>query len=605
MLRSAVVIVFILIILSLPVYAQVQDEWSPYIDRLNDLTAEVNGSLAGVESAMGSAELAIRAGLPREEYATEVETLKKFLLVLDRVNTYFADIAPKLADWQDRFDDYSPLEQARITEVRDAYERLSMIYDSYVDICVSIVTYADAGAVPESLRWRFNVTGDVYIGEGQAYGNSQHYYDGSVGLKWERTDGLILEYMGRVENNHRYNNTGTFTNAFRQKFNVPRGDVTLRQRFQQVDGLDNARISRDEWSLDADYNQDYGMDGSYFRFRGTLLERNYDNNASRSYDFNRIFGFIHHEVAPEHSAEAEYTRYEYSYTTGSMLSQTTRNYRLGWESQLPRGIILNADYLNTDRNFPNIPSFGFNEDAWQLGARWNYSSQFGADFRYRTTENNKSSAQQIYQGPSVADDYNERRMEARFYIAPQEDLSFNLRGLVRDRNYATANPYQLDEKMIELLATYYPARHVRLFADGRLRNFDYVEPRLSFDRQEFRAGFTYSFRNMSSVGAEFKISDQLFDIDDSRDFTIKEFQASYNKYWRYFRLRVLAGVTDLSQEASASPNIHTTDRLSAEFSWYPNEIVRFALGTDYLGRHYANQPDITDWMLYARMGFSF
>ncbi len=605
MLRSAFVIVFILIITSLPVHSQVQDEWSPYLDKLGDLTAEVSGSLASVESAASGAELAIRAGMPPEEYAGEVETLKKFLLVLDRVNAYFAEIAPKLADWQDRFNDYSPANQARIIEVRDAYERLSLVYDAYVDTCVSIVTYADAGAVPESLKWRFNVTGDLYLAEGRAYGTSQHNYDMNVGLKWERTDGLILEYMGRVENDHRYNNTGSVTNSFRQKFNVPRGDVTLRQKFRQTDGLDNPALSHDEWSFDADYNQDYGDAGSYFRFRGTLLERDYDNNAARTYDFNRIFGFVHHEVSPAHTAEAEYTRYEYNYSAGSFLSQTTRNYRLGWESLTPQGVVLSANYYNTDKNFPNVPSFGFSEDAWQLGARWDYSRQFGADFRYRTTDNNKSSAVPIYQGPSVADDYNERRIEARFYANPNEELSLNLRGMVRDRNYDSTNPYQLDEKMLELLATYYPARHVRVYADGRLRNFDYVEPRLSFDRQEFRAGFTYSFRNMSSVGAEFKISDQLFDVDDGRDFTIKEFQATYNKYWRYLRLRVLAGVSDLSQEASASPNIHTTDRFSAELSWYPNEIVRFALGTDYLGRHYANQADITDWMLYARMGFSF
>ena len=128
---------------------------------------------------------------------------------------------------------------------------------------------------------------------------------------------------------------------------------------------------------------------------------------------------------------------------------------------------------------------------------------------------------------------------------------------------------------------------------------------MTFDRSTVRGGCVYTFPGASSVGAEFRFTQQSFDEAKDRDYDLGEFTASYNKYWTNFRLRAQAGIAELSQPTANSTNIYTQSKFAFDLTWFASPNVRLSIGSDFLDRNYDNQPDVTDWLGYLRLAFNF
>ncbi|MCD6119643.1 TonB-dependent receptor [bacterium] len=604
MVRVLTIGLVLLFVCALPLSAQVQDEWTEYTDILNDFAVELRNTLPAGSEAAEKVEFHLKAGSPAESFGDYLADLSGFVVLLDRIRKYIDEIEPQLSDWHDHFDEYTPREQGRISEVNDAVERLMIIYDGHYSIAVDLLARAESlGA--EVPQWRFGISGDVMAALGEAYDEKQSLGDYGVTFTWKRADGLTLEFLERGEHDHRLTNTRSQTTAARQRFEFNDGDLTLREQYKSVDGVDVPTNSRDEWLLELDFNKGYGNLGSYLRLRGKVEDRDYNQNPARSYDYNRLSAFIHHEINLRHSAELEYDHYEYDYGIGSLISQNTNRYRVGWEASMPNGVVLSADYYGTDKDYDDSPTLSYTENTLGLGARWDHSSKFTCDLRFKSIANDHNEL--VAQGATETgiDDFDETKWEGRVYLAPRSNLSFNLRGIYRNKDYALEDSYELEQSQVSLLTNYQASARLRLFAQGTFDAYDYFDNGISFDRTRMRAGFTYAFPGSGSVGAEYSVTSQDYSENDFRNYTLGEFQASYSKYWKQFRLRLLGSISELSQDDAASTNAYSSNRVSLELTWYVSPHSRFSVGTDYLDRDYDNQLDVTDWLMYARLGFNF
>jgi hypothetical protein len=596
----------LLLAVSTPARAQVQDEWTPYLDTLNDYAAEVASVMPDGAASLDKVALHIKAGTPRNEFEDEIAKLADFIAVLERVKGYLDSIDDDLYAWTEKIDEYDAAQQNRIRDVSSYAERLRLIVDGYYLEAVEMKARAEGVKVEgEAATWRFGFSSEAGVASGEAYDQKQGSGDYNLNLKWERSDGLLLELTGQAENNHIFENTHSQTLASRQRYDFEGGSIQLREQYKDTDGLDNAANTREDWLIDLDFNKEYGGLGSYFRLNGTYQDRPFKFAVNRSYTYKRFFGIVHHELSEMHSAEVETDVYEFNYGPNTFLSQETVNYRLGWESALENGIVLSADYYGTDKDYPDSQAFSYTENALRLGAKWEPSSSFVFDFRFKTIGNDRNEIAPQGQVEMGVNDYDEQSYEARIYAAPQDNLIFNFRGILRDRTYTIASPFDLEQGSLSLHADYYPSENMRLFAEGVLDRYDYATDLMTFDRHTLRGGCTYIFPGASSVGAEFSFTEQSYDENNARDFDLGEFLASYNKYWKNFRLRAQGGISELSQPDANSTNIYAQSKLALDLTWYASPNVRLSVGTDFLDRNYDNQPDVTDWLMYAKLAFNF
>ncbi len=603
----AILLSFLVMFFSvLPLTAQVIDDWSPYIDSLNDLTAETVSKFSDARGAMAKLELVAKADTSADAYASEIAVVKGFVATLERVKTYLDSIDRDLYAWNEKYNEYTAEQQQRIDEVNALVNRLSVLYDGYNRDAVDLLRRIEGiDVTAESPYWKFGFNGEIMAAYGEAYGTGQNLGDYSLNFVWERSDGLLLEVGERASNEHRNTNTRTQTTSARQRFDFDRGYIQLKEYYKDVDGLDNTRNTREEWRVDFDFSKDYGKRGSYFRVDASHEDRSYTNAAASSFTYNNIFGLVHHELNDRHSAEGEFDYYEYNFGVGGVLSQETFRYRLGWETAFPNGVVLNADYLATDKDFPDSQVFSYTENALRLGARYDHSDRLRFDLRFSTLTNDRNEIVPQGQVETGANDYDENSFEARIYTAPREDLNVNIRGFYRDKSYVITSPFDLKHGAISLYSDYHASNRLSLFAEGKYDQYNYGSDVMSFDRSVIRTGMTYSFPGASSVGAEYSFTEQTFDNNGTRDYTIGEFLASYNKYWKNFRLRATGGLNQLSQHDPQSTNIYSGSRFSCELTWYANPNMRFSIGSDVLDRNYDNQADVTDWLTYVRLAFNF
>lgn len=582
--------------------AEVEDEFTPFVDDLTDFTEELQEVLADASDAMDAVEFHLEAGSPPDLYSDEYELVKDFTSILDRIKVHLDELEPKIEDWHDHYDNFTPYEQERIDEVVSLVERLELIYDGYYFEAMELLERYKTGEEAFKERyWTLRMSGDVMLADGKAYGSPQDRGDFRLTAKWERSDGILLEITERIVNDRRFVKSRSFITETREKFPTEGGNITLRQRFENVKGLDEQSIDRTGWRIEFDWDQNYGDSGSYFRLNGRLQERDFDNTPARSYDYFRAYGFLHHEVGKRHSAEIEYDRYDFDFGNGSIISHYADDLRLGWETSVGAGWVISADYSMLDKVYDVSPSLSYTEDRLDVAARLDYSEEFRFDLRYRDIANDRNNTTTL---PGL-NDYDETRWETRIYFSPWETVDVNFRGVFRNKDYTLENPLELDEEMLNVRVNFYPTRRLRMFVEGEIDDFEYLEDALSFRRQKLRTGFTYRFGNYSNVGFEYTITDQEYASASGRDFSLNKVQVSYNKFWKKFRLRVMGSISELSQDDPSSINLYDTDKISAELAWRMSANTRLTLGADYLNREYDNQPDVRDWLLYARLGFNF
>ncbi|MEP0813569.1 MAG: hypothetical protein HRF49_02745 [bacterium] len=582
-------------------HGQVQDEFTPYINNLTDLLSELDQSFAEASAALNVVEESLDAGAPTESYAYYASSVEEFVALLDRIGRYLVEIDPKLDVWADRFDDFSPNEQERITEVVFLADKLALVYDGYSEAASEALIAYRSRSKEGAGKWRFGFYGEAALGDGDAYGSSQSMTDFKIGASWKRSDGSLIDVSHRYENSHRFLNLATNTTQARQEFPVGAGEVRFFEQYQDVEGLSSAAFDRHEWRYEFDWEQPFGKRGSYFRLRGRWDDRTFEQSESRSYKFNRLNGFIRHEINKQNTADAEWERSKFDYGTGGLLSHVNRNFRIGWETRPGTGFELRNDFYSVDKNYQDSPSLSYDEGAYQIGLKWDANQYLSTDLRYRTLSNDRNDSG----NPGNLNDYDEDRFEARVYVKPNPDLNFTLRALTRNKDFTVNDPYELEQNMFSGEAEYWASPRLRVYCENTFDEYDYISDAASFDQFRFRTGFTYSFPDYSNVGLEYTRTDRNFDTSPLRDFVVSGVQGSYNKYWKNVRLRLQGSVEDLDQNDSSSTNIYTTDRLAAEVTYYPSSNYRFSLGTDYLFRDFANQDDIEDWLIWARFAFNY
>jgi hypothetical protein len=570
--------------------ASIRTEILGQIDAWNTTAANIEdaqAATAGIDTYQTSYDLLIQAKAQINAYS-------------ERLNGYLKDALEYKAGHPE-----APAEELdRIMRAADSIDSIMLLIDGMllrvqgIEATQAMILGKQAGA-PEKIEPEYHSSGDVSVltGDGTYTDyDRQHAY---LRQTYKASDGIYYTFFEEYDDDHSFIDLKRWELGATQSFpNFFKGELNLRQRYQDYEDFGFTNGSRKQLILHADYTKDFNKDRTQAQWKYDYKSKNFDQPISRSYLYHFTELNLTHEISNKATGYAFWNMMDYHYSQGDANGNNTTNLGVEFEF-VPNSLwTWNTAYTTTERSYDKLKGNAYFDDKFELGARFQPDEiSFGEGaFEWKARD----------QRLSTTTDFDERRLKLRYWreLCAGLDGDFNLEW--RTKDYSAANANSFDYWRWRMIFNYSPDYRSRWYYNFDFYDYDYQGNIRTYNRYYNRVGFNYNWDNGVALTTELGLTDQNYSINTGRNYLLWDFLADI--YWPFEdhqNLRCYFDWSDLNQTQAGSLNDYTAYALGLDYNWRIDQNYRLTLAYDYTLRDYTNQPQVEDQTLEARIHFDF
>lgn len=568
-----------------------------------NLRADITGQMESWGATATAVDGAQAAAAAVDTYQADYDLLMQIKTTLgaysERLNGYLKDAV----QYQIDNPGMTPAEADRVSRIIDAADLLMLLVEGMFMRLQAIEEeqarlLGQASEAPEKPKPVWTSRGDISVLTGS--GTFADYDRHRIYLKqtYKDVDGNYFTFWEEYDNDHSFIDLRKWDVGSSQSIaDFYNGELNLRQRYTTYHDSTFGTNGRKQLTLHADYNYEFNertkAEGIW-----EYKSKNFDLPLSRSYLYHHAELNATHMLSDKVTGYAFWNMYDYHFSHGNAGGNNATNLGVDFEFTPTPAWVWNLGYTTTERSYDVNKGKAYFDDKFTLGARFQPDvisfGEASLELRHRD------------QRRTALLDFNDNRLKLRYWRGFNNEFDGDFRLEFRNKDYSAPNANSYDYWRWAMMFNYSPNYSTRLYYNFDYYDYGYEGLARSYDRAYNRIGMNHNWDSGVALTTELGYTDQDYATNTGRDYVIWDFLADL--YWPFEErqsLRFYVDLSDLSQSQPGSVNDYYAYSVGVDYDWRIDARYKLTLSYDYNMRDYANQPNIKDQTIEARLRFDF
>jgi len=442
----------------------------------------------------------------------------------------------------------------------------------------------------------WEIAGEVEIGTGTATYADNEYQEFNLSETQTTSQGNEFEFYQGYQVDHSYVNSGTLYIGGNQAINqfLTNGLLELNEEFRLYRDRDDRLNDRQEGIFELSYEPSWQCGAWELDLNYKYHIKEYETFSPRSYIQHRLRASLEHDFGSGVSAQAFTRLDDYHYSLGS----TRGNNRFGLggkvDWQVRDDLQLSAGAEREQKHYDIRKERSYDKRTVSAEVAWEPDERSTLDVEARSIDYTRDF--------NAAEDYKDDRGSVSYQRYLSDRLDASVRLSERRKEFSALPLDDLDEHNVEFLVNAYPNNCWNAYAGFERKDYAFANPARAYLRTGVSAGLGYTHDNVSAY-LDWRSSDNSYDINTDRDYTLNTLDFSGVLDCDPSRLRVYYGVGALSQEHPMSVNDFEETRVGAAWEYEIDPQTDLTISYDSARRDYDWQNGIEETLLAAELSF--